>query len=206
MQLLRVRRRAASCAGAVRRAAANLRVDSRHVAPPLAVAAAPLSRPREAPPSQPPPSCPRPPRLPRALRPPPPRSPRTRQGRSRRPPPSRHPPFDHRFQRRDASEVEVSAGGRRFEACSRRAHLGPGFRRAALRSAPAGVGRGGTQRAAPRRSRYRPHGVHQPRACSREAREATGWAPSNTRARRCRAALSCGRLLRAAAEKMHLEQ
>ena len=36
----------------------------------------------------------------------------------------------------------VSAGGRRFEACSRRAHLGPGFRRAALRSAPAGVGRG----------------------------------------------------------------
>ena len=205
MQLLRVRRRAASCAGAVRRAAANLRVDSRHVAPPLAVAAAPLSRPREAPSSQPP-SCPRPPRLPRALRPPPPRSPRTRQGRSRRPPPSRHPPFDHRFQRRDASEVEVSAGGRRFEACSRRAHLGPGFRRAALRSAPAGVGRGGTQRAAPRRSRYRPHGVHQPRACSREAREATGWAPSNTRARRCRAALSCGRLLRAAAEKMHLEQ
>ena len=202
----------------MRRAAANLRVDSRHVAPPLAVAAAPLSRPLEAPPSQPPPSCPRPPRLPRALRrryrhrcyppprPPPPRSPRTRQGRSCRPPPSRHPPCDHKFQRRDASEVEVSAGGRRFEACSRRAHLGPGFRRAALRSAPAGVGRGGTQRAAPRRSRYRPHGVHQPRACSMEAREATGWAPSNTRARRCRAALSCGRLLRAAAEKMHVEQ
>ena len=122
-------------------------------------------------------------------RPPPPRSPRTRQGRSRRPPPSRHPPCDHKFQRREASEVEVSAGGRRFEACSRRAHLGPGFRRAALRSAPAGVGRGGTQRAAPRRSRCRPHGVHQPRACSMEAREATGWAPSNTRARHCRAAL-----------------
>ena len=102
------------------------------------------------------------------------------------------------------TEESGSERSGRFKACSRRAHLGPGFQRVALRSTPAGVGRG-----VPKRPPHAALGVvrmaytSRERAAGRHGRQ--GRAPSNTRARRCCAALCCGSLQRAEGEKMHLE-
>ena len=171
--------------------------DSHRVAPPLAIAAAPLTRPPEPPlsPSEPPsrrvplgavasataeaaplppPSCPRPPK--------PPPTPRHR-SRHLCCPPQRPPP----------PKSLLMGGERRARRSKRRrttvrgafAASTPGAWLAARRpekyTCGAGMG-AGTQSAAPRRSWDRPHCVHQPRACSREAREARIGAKKHARA------------------------